>query len=85
MDLHSYNTERHNTTCHNIHYLLPYPLNGKYLFKLSKWLTYLNFLAIWDWIYVVGQNRLDYLSTTIYFEALEFFIVVKYLIILHIS
>jgi hypothetical protein len=55
-----------------LHYLLPYPLNGKYLFKLSKWLTYLNFLATCDWIYAVGQSRLDYLSTTIYFEALKF-------------
>ncbi len=52
--------------------MLPYPLNGKYLFKLSKWLTYLNFLVTCDWIYAVGQNKLDYLSTIVYFEALEF-------------
>jgi len=57
----------------------PTPLDGKYLFKLSKWLTYLNFLATCDWICAVGQSRLDYLSTTIYFETLKFFTCCKIL------
>jgi hypothetical protein len=55
-----------------LHSLLPCSLNGQYLFKLSKWLTYLNFLATCDWIYAIGWSRLDYLSTTIYFKALKF-------------
>ncbi len=56
-----------------LYYLLSCPLNGKYLFKLSKWLTYLNFPFTCDWIYAIGQSRLYYLSTIVYFEALDFF------------
>ncbi len=45
---------------------------ASYLFKLSKWLTYLNLLATCDWIYEVGQSRLDYLNISVSFEVLKF-------------
>jgi hypothetical protein len=49
-------------------------LEWQVLVQIVQAANLLNFLATCDWIYAVGQSRLDYLSISVYFEALEFFI-----------